>query len=197
MHLGPACRFIKTRGRYGFLWFSGLFLLEAGGLSYSLSGSCLLTLSQSILSACSKAPGHAESGQSVDILPRKVFKATLAQCHLCGLPPISPWVFRDQLQVTILPSCSDFWAMCSKITKLCNLSWRILCCWRSFVHSASIPEGLPYSWYWEWGTEMGQLPWAHTVRELQGWDPACDQVCLAQCKHRNQDACWPPSPHLT
>lgn len=111
------------------------------------------------------------SQESLFFPPRRVFKAMLAQCPLCGWPPVPSWIFRDWFQVTVLPSCFDFWAMCSKTTKPCNLSWKIPCLWRSCVHSASFPEDLLYSWYWQWGTEMQQLAWAHVVREHQGLQP--------------------------
>lgn len=153
-------------------------ILPAGRGALFLTAEELSALSQSTplcLCQSSRPRGpHAESGPLVGVLPRRVFKAMLAQCRLCGWPLVPPWIFRDRLQVTILPSGFDFWATCSKTTELCNLSWRILCLWRSLVHSASFPKGLLYSWYWQGGSEIQQNVWAHVVREQQqglqpGW----------------------------
>lgn len=137
-------KFIKTRDRYE------QNTLE-GAISSTGRGVLLLTVrelchSQQEHPPCPpRAPGlwgpHTESGPAVCVLPKQVFKAKLAQHQPSGLPPVPPWVFRDQLQFMILASYSDFVAMCSKTAQLCNLSWKILCLRRPSVHSVSFPEG--------------------------------------------------------
>lgn len=119
-------------------------------LSYSLSGSS--RRSQQENPPCpqqSSRPAETPCRirAAVCIFPQEVFKALLAKPRPSGPAPVPPGIFRDQLQFTILASYSDLLATCSQTAKLCNLSWRILCLSRSFVHSASFLGGLLYSRY--------------------------------------------------
>lgn len=108
----------------------GPSLLQAGVLLYSLLGSSLLALSRGNPFACSRAPGPGTPCRiwALCWCPSQCsLEAMLAQCPLCGLPLVPPGGLRDQLQVINFPSNYGFRAMCSKTTKLCNLSWREFC----------------------------------------------------------------------
>ena len=120
----------------------GALLLAVWELSSLSAGESSLPAAE--LQAC-RDP--VQNPVAVCIFPQEVFKTLLAKPRPSGQAPVPPGIFRDQPQFTILASYSDLLATCSQTVKLCNLSWRILCLWRSFVHSASFPEGLLYSRY--------------------------------------------------